>query len=156
MSHVSPKHPTSAVVVAALVAVAAVAVRGATAVASPARVAADAPIVIVTRHGGLCRTASECRSTLTITDTTISGDGYRPRHLAPADRSALLRAIGQIDVAYLHAHPFKGTCPMAYDGQESIYRFRGFARSLPGCTYELRGVEAVRLAERLLRTLRPK
>ena len=87
---------------------------------------------------------------------TISGDGYVPRRLKTTERAALLRAIGAIDAKYLRAHPFKGTCPVAYDGQESTYRFRGFARSLPSCTYDLRGVEAVRLAERLFGTLKPK
>jgi hypothetical protein len=152
MSHVSPKHPTSRVVAVALIATVALAM-GAAGAASPARVA---PIVSVTRHGGLCRTASECTSVLIIGDASISGEGFKTRRLAPADRSALLRAIGRLDLAYLRAHPFKGTCPTAYDGQESIYRFRGFARSLPGCTYDLRGVEAVRLVERLIGTLRPK
>ena len=81
--------------------------------------------------------------------------GYVSRPLAPADRRALLRAIGKLDPAYLRAHPFSGTCPVAYDGQESTYRFRGFAQALPGCRYDLRGVEAVRVAERLLGTLKP-
>jgi hypothetical protein len=113
------------------------------------------PIVSVTRHGGLCVTGSECRATLQIGDTTISGDGYRPRRLETRERSALLRAIHALDAQYLRAHPFAGTCPTAYDGSESIYRFRGFPRALASCTYDLRGVQAVRLTERLLGTLRP-
>ena len=52
----------------------------------------------VVRHGGLCITGSECRSTLRIDDTTISGEGYRPRRLAPAERTALLAAIGKLDL----------------------------------------------------------
>jgi hypothetical protein len=39
---------------------------------------------------------------------------------------------------------------MAYDGQESVYRFRGFAPSIPSCKYDVRGIRAVRLTERLL------
>jgi hypothetical protein len=117
---------------------------------------ATAPIVTVTRHGGLCVTGTECRSLLRIDDRTISGEGYTSRRLRPAERTALVSAIGKLDLAYLRAHPFTGTCPIAYDGQEAIYRFRGFPRALPGCTYDLRGVEAVRLVERLLGTLRPK
>jgi hypothetical protein len=116
---------------------------------------ATAPIVTVTRHGGLCMIRSECTSTLRIDDRTISGDGYVSRRLKPAERATLLSAIGKLDLAYLRAHPFTGTCPMAYDGQESIYRFRGFPRALPGCTYDLRGVEAVRVVKRLLGSLRP-
>jgi hypothetical protein len=125
------------------------------AAASPVVFGAATPIVSLTRHGGLCVTGSECRSTLRIDDTTISGDGYIPRRLKASERVALLRAIGRLDAKYLQSHPFIGTCPTAYDGSESIYRFRGFRRPLASCTSDLRGVEAVRLAERLFGTLRP-
>jgi hypothetical protein len=125
------------------------------AAAWPAAVRSAPPIASVTRHGGLCVTGRECRSTLRIDDTTISGDGYLPRRLKANERVALLRAIGTLDAKYFRTHPFAATCPTAYDGSESIYRFRGFPRPLPSCTYDLHGVEAVRLAERLLRTLRP-
>jgi hypothetical protein len=114
------------------------------------------PIVSVIRQGGLCVTRNECRSTLRIDDTTISGDAYVPRRLKASERVALLRAIGRLEAKYLRAHPFAGTCPTAYDGSESIYRFRGFPRTLASCTFDLRGVEAVRVAERLLGTLRPR
>lgn len=114
------------------------------------------PIVTVVRHGGLCLSGSECRQVFRITDRTISAPGYVPRRLPAADRIALLRAIEALNMPYLRAHPFKGTCPIAYDGSESIYRFRGFARPLPSCTYDLRGVRAVRITERLLGTLRPR
>jgi hypothetical protein len=119
----------------------------------PAAASAATPIVTVTRHGGLCVTGRECRSTLRISDTTISGDGYVSRRLKANERLALLRAVKKLDLSYLRAHPFTGTCPVAYDGSESIYRFRGFARALPSCTFDLRGVEAVRLTETLLRRL---
>jgi hypothetical protein len=125
------------------------------ATAAATAVRSVAPIVSVTRHGGLCVSGSECRSTLRIDDRTISGDGYASRRLKPSERAALLRAVRTLDARYLRAHPFAGTCPIAYDGNESIYRFRGFPRALASCTYDLRGVEAVRLAERLLGTLRP-
>ena len=125
------------------------------AAASPAVFKPATPIVSVTRHGGLCVTGRECRSTLRIDDTTISGDGYVPRRLMASERVALLRAIGRLDSQYLQAHPFAGTCPTAYDGSESIYRFRGVLRALASCTYDLRAVEAVQLTERLLGTLRP-
>ncbi len=77
------------------------------------------PIVSVVRHGGLCISGSECRSTFRITDTIVTGDGYRARRLKPAERAELLRALKAFDPAYLAAHPFTGTCPIAYDGQES-------------------------------------
>lgn len=125
--------------------------------AAPA-LAGPAPKAIVTviRHGGLCRASGECRSFLRISDSTISGDGYVARRLRTGERLALLRSTRQLDPTYLRSHPFKGTCPTAFDGSESIYRFRGFTRPLASCTYDLRAVEAVQLVERLLGTLKPK
>ncbi len=117
--------------------------------------AATRPLVVIVRQGGLCVTGSECRSVLRITDTTISGDGYRPHALSPAARRSLIRAIGELDAAYLRRHPFKGVCPTAYDASESVYRFRGFTPSIPACKYDVRGLQAVRMTERLLATLKP-
>lgn len=119
---------------------------------------AATPLVTVVQHGGLCRTpaggGAECRSTFRITDTTISGTGYVRRRLAAGERRALLTAMRGLDRAYLRAHPFRGMCPTATDSIESIYRFRGFDLPLESCTYDLRGVRAVRLVERLLGTLK--
>jgi hypothetical protein len=118
--------------------------------------AAGEPIVTVIRHGGLCVSGSECRSVLRIGDTSVSAAGYVTRPLAAPERAALLRAIDALDLGVLRKHPFKGTCPTAYDGTESIYRFRGFAYPLAGCTYDLRQVAAVRLTDRLLASLKPR
>jgi hypothetical protein len=114
------------------------------------------PLVTVVRHGGLCISRTECRSTFRITDATISGDGFKPRRLRVGERAALLGAITKLDRGYLRTHPFTGTCPIAYDGTESIYRFRGFKLALASCRYDLGGVEAVRRTERLLKTLQPR
>ena len=117
------------------------------------RAAAPPPIVTVVRHGGLCLTPAggmECRQVLRITDTTISSRGYVIRRVTRRERAELLRAIARIRPAYLRAHPFRGTCPVAYDGQESIYRFRGFRQPLASCAYDLEGLQAVRVTERLL------
>jgi len=118
--------------------------------------AAPRPLVVVVRHGGLCVTGRECRTVLRITDSTISGHGFRPRPLSTSARRSLIRAIGELDAASLRRHPFTGTCPTAYDGQESIYRFRGFPMSIPSCRYDVRRVTAVRLTERLFAMLRPR
>jgi hypothetical protein len=122
--------------------------------ASPSE-AAKQPLVVVVRHGGLCVTRTECKTMFRITDTTISGDGYRPRALSSTARRSLIRAIGDVSPAYLRSHPFKGICPIAYDAPESIYRFRGFTPSIPSCKCDVRGLEAVRLTERLLAALKP-
>jgi hypothetical protein len=124
--------------------------------ASASSPTAPQPIVTIVRHGGLCASGSgsQCRQVLRITDTTIFGEGYLPRRLARAARTSLLRAIARLDLGYLRTHPFEGTCPTASDGTESVYRLRGFPRALPSCTYDLRGVQAVRQTERLLETLK--
>ena len=114
------------------------------------------PIVTVVRHGGLCVTGRECRAVFRVTDRTISGPGMLPRRIKSGERSALLRAIRTLDLASLRAHPFTGTCPTAYDGMESIYRFRGFSQPVASCTYDVRNVSAVRMTERLLTTLKPR
>jgi hypothetical protein len=78
------------------------------------------PLVTVVRHGGLCVTRSDCRTVYRVTDTRITAAGFLPRRLAPAERRSLLRAIRALDLAAVRARPFTGTCPVAYDGQESI------------------------------------
>src|SRR5262245_1636500 len=103
---------------------------GGSATGSTVRVEAPQPIVTVIRRGGYCVVGSLCRTVLRIGDTTISGEGYAPRALKPRDRRALLAAIGRLDAGYLRTHPFTGTCPTAYDGRESVYRFRGFPGTL--------------------------
>jgi len=50
----------------------------------------------------------------------------------------------------------RGRRPIAYDGTESIYRFRGVAPPLASCTYDLRRVRAVNVTERLFATLKPR
>jgi hypothetical protein len=113
-------------------------------------------IAVVVRHGGLCPSGTECRAELRISDTTISSAGYVTQRLRPGERAALLQAVRALDLPSLRAHPFTGTCPTAYDGDASIYRFRGLPEPLASCTYDLRGVRAVRLTERLLARLRPR
>ena len=119
---------------------------------------ASARIATVVQHGGLCyrgagRPATECRRNVTITDQWISAPDARRHALGKTERASLLAAIGEIEPIYLRAHPFRGVCPTAYDGQESIYRFRGFDTRLPSCTYDLRGVRAVTLVNRLISQL---
>ena len=99
--------------------------------------------------GGLCPTHI-CHWGGRITTTTISADGRRSRRITAAERLALTRAITQLQPASLP--PFAGTCPIAYDGQELSYRFRG-KRVLRSCTYDLRHVKAVQLVDRLLASL---
>jgi len=106
-------------------------------------------LVAVTASGGLCP-PSMCHWGGRITATTISADGRRSRRLTVIERRALTRAISQLRPASLP--PFSGTCPVAYDGQERIYRFRD-KRVLRSCTYDLTHVRAVQIVDRLLTSL---
>ena len=63
---------------------------------------------------------------------------------------ALTQAIAQLKLATLPK--FKGTCPIAYDGQELHYRFRG-KPEVRSCRYDLRRVRAVQLVDRLIASL---
>ena len=112
------------------------------------------PLATVVHRGGLCLERRPCRTTFRIGDSVVSGEGYRSRPLKASERRALVRAIAKLDRRSIVAHPFRGTCPTALDGRESVYRFRGFALTLPSCTYDLDEVEAVRLAARIVASLR--
>ena len=84
------------------------------------------PLVTVETRGGMC-TQGACDSTI-----AIEADG-RVHAIAPApaelgtvpDRrlEALNTEIAQADFASLTSHPFTGTCPIAFDGQETVYTF---------------------------------
>jgi hypothetical protein len=139
------RHLTSLLVLAVI----AVAVSGA---GSTAAASKPQLLVTVSASGGLCP-PSMCHWGGRITTTTISADGRYTRRLTVAERGALTRAITRLQPATLP--PFEGTCPIAYDGQERHYRFRG-KRELRSCTYDLRNVRAVQLADRLLASLTPR
>jgi hypothetical protein len=106
-------------------------------------------LVSVGASGGLCP-AHVCRWSARITTTTISAEGRQSRRLTLVERRSLTAAIAQLRPASLQ--PFAGTCPIAYDGQELTYRFRGKS-ALRSCTYDLRRVRAVVLVNRLLASL---
>ena len=106
-------------------------------------------LVRVNATGGLCP-PSMCHWSARITTTTISAEGRRARRITAAERSALTQAIARLKVATLRK--FKGTCPIAYDGQELHYRFRD-KPEVRSCRYDLRRVRAVQLTDRLIASL---
>ena len=103
-------------------------------------------LVSVSATGGLCP-PSMCHWGERITTATISAEGRRSRSITAAERSALTQAIARLKVATLPR--FKGTCPIAYDGQEFHYRFRD-KPEVRSCRYDLRRVRAVQLTDRLI------
>jgi hypothetical protein len=68
-----------------------------------------------------------CGSTIAIeTNGRVHAIAPAPAELGTVpDRAleALMTEIAQADFATLKSHPFTGTCPIAYDGQETIYVF---------------------------------
>jgi hypothetical protein len=106
-------------------------------------------LVTVSATGGLCP-PSMCHWSARITTTTISAEGRRSRRITVAERRALTGAIALLHPATLPK--FTGTCPIAYDGQERHYSFRG-KREIRSCRYDLRRVRAVQLADRLIASL---
>jgi hypothetical protein len=82
------------------------------------------PLVTVETRGGMCPQGA-C-------DSTIAFDaGGRVHTIAPVPRElgvlpddvleALVTEIAQADFVALKGHRFTGTCPLAFDGQETIY-----------------------------------
>jgi hypothetical protein len=106
-------------------------------------------LVEVSATGGLCP-PSMCHWGAKITTRTISAEERRSRRITAAERAALTQAIAQLRVAALQK--FEGTCPIAYDGQELHYRFRG-KPEIRTCKYDLKRVRAVQLVDRLLASL---
>ena len=106
-------------------------------------------LVAVSATGGLCP-PSMCHWSARITTTTITAEGRRSRRITAAERSALTQAIARLKVASLPR--FKGTCPIASDGQEFHYRFRD-KPEVRSCKYDVRRVRAVQLTDRLIASL---
>lgn len=86
---------------------------------------AAAPLASLERRGGVCAsTKSMCDDVTTLTGdgniTYGSGEHYQ---VSGEDLAKLKELIAKTDFAAIRTHKFSGTCPMAYDGQESVYTF---------------------------------
>ncbi len=97
-------------------------------------------MVSITKHGGLCQTGKECSSSRNIlADGTIQ-NGKETKKLTPEQTKKLKDLIASTDFAAIKAKPFLGTCPIAYDGQETTYLFYtndGAKEEIPSCKYEI-------------------
>lgn len=133
---------------AALLTVAALAALTGSAAAAPTPVLADVRAV-----GGLCVRGSICMTrTLVLSDGRVVRDGAVLRRV-PAERVAeIRRLIADVDLAAIRARPFTGTCPIAYDGPEMVYRLRGVGTPLRGCTWDLAKVPVVAALDRIVRS----
>ena len=85
-----------------------------------------APLLTVETHGGLCP-EGRCRRIVEIeTDVTIRT--VTPREavlgqLAGPFVEPLATEINRADFPRIEGRPFVGVCPMAFDGQETVYTF---------------------------------
>jgi len=84
------------------------------------------PLVTVETRGGMCAQGA-CDSTIAIeVDGRIHAIAPAPAELGTVPGralEALTTEIAQADFPALKSHPFTDTCPIAYDGQETIYTF---------------------------------
>jgi hypothetical protein len=84
------------------------------------------PLVTVETRGGMC-VQGACDSTIAIeADGRVHAIAPVPAELGTVpDRGleALTTEIAQADFAALTSRPFTGTCPIAFDGQETVYTF---------------------------------
>jgi hypothetical protein len=84
------------------------------------------PLVIVETRGGECPQGA-CGSTIVVEAdgrVHVTAPSKAELRSLPADLvDALTTEISQTDFGALKSHPFTGTCPVAYDGQETVYTF---------------------------------
>lgn len=111
---------------------------------SPSAVAQSGPVVGIRSFGGLCPGGEVCQSELTIfadgTYLVVHDDMSGSRgQLNPGKVEALVEIIRQTDFEAVRARPFTGTCPTAYDGQESVFAFYtgGGVEEVDSCQTEI-------------------
>lgn len=86
----------------------------------------DPFLLKVRKTGGMCRLNS-CDRELTILnngtyryeDATKTGAGKLSRRAF----SRLKQRLAKLNIEQVRSQPFTGTCPIAYDGPETLYRF---------------------------------
>ena len=84
-----------------------------------------AMMAVITR-GGMCP-AGACENTILVERDGLVHLAAKPPNqlgVVPAEElSALEQQISTVDYDELRSHPFTGTCPTAFDGQEFVYEF---------------------------------
>ncbi len=98
---------------------------GPAATATPIPAAVGVLLTVETR-GGLCADGP-CGTTVIVDrDGRVHAAAKPPNDLGTVSAEALAAldvAIARTDFAGLRSHPFTGTCPTAYDGQEVVFTF---------------------------------
>jgi hypothetical protein len=84
------------------------------------------PLLTVETRGGLCPAEACDNSVILERDGRVHAAAKPPNDLGRVDAGAmatLAAAIQATDWATLRSHPFTGQCPIAFDGQELIFKF---------------------------------
>ena len=84
------------------------------------------PLLIVETRGGLCADGPCGRTVIVDRDGLVHEAAKPPNELGfvdAAELAALDSAIQATDFTALRSHPFTGTCPVAFDGQEIVFEF---------------------------------
>jgi hypothetical protein len=97
-----------------------------TALASPQPSGPASPLLTVETRGGECP-QDACGSTIAVeADGRVHATAPAPVELGIVPASTLdglATEISSADFAALKSRPFTGTCPIAFDGQETVYTF---------------------------------
>lgn len=98
-------------------------------------------ILAVETRGGLCDYGGCYARTEIREDGSYSyknGKGVQSNGNLPIkDVEELKKLIMDADFPAIKAKKFSGTCPTAYDGQETTYIFYAAKQSIPTCTYNV-------------------
>jgi hypothetical protein len=84
------------------------------------------PLVTIQMRGGLCPEAMCDNTVILERDGRVHSAAKPPNdlgHVTGEAMAALTTAMQATDWADLMSHPFKGECPIAFDGQELIFEF---------------------------------
>lgn len=111
------------------------------------------PLVAVSYTGGLCVTGSTCENSMQVMPNgNVISNGELTHTISAAETQALLENIASADYGQMREAPFTGTCPIAYDGQEKIYKFyvAGREEILPSCTYDIESLPLIKQVDAAL------
>jgi hypothetical protein len=101
------------------------------------------PLVSVETRGGHCVAGAPCGTIVVLdSDGRVRTAAEPPIELGTVpseDVTGLVALIEATDFAAIRAHPFTGTCPVAFDGQEVVYEFTtsGGVERIESCVTEV-------------------
>lgn len=97
-------------------------------------------LVSVVNRGGLCPVGDPCTNERTVDSTgSVKQDKKEVKKITVDQVKELQTLINETDFAAIKNKPFTGTCPIAFDGQETVYTFQTPKGNevLEGCKYDI-------------------